>query len=163
MSEISADELINLAMEDLIDVEGKADVDLSHNQLLCGNFKISPLKPSKIPLFMAIHLQKRNKVRILVPEEYKNVERYVEREEENEFFTELPEHFFEIAKILKINMHEIEKLRQLRLKKFWNSLKNLEKGILFMTNFTRWEFRQVKKYLVDVLKETKKLEKMKEN
>ncbi|OQS53909.1 hypothetical protein EHP00_1523 [Ecytonucleospora hepatopenaei] len=166
MPVLTPDELINLAMEEIVEVEGKTNIDLTKCQLLCTqndtfdqnstnyDFKISTFKPSRIPLWMALHLQKRNQVVIKIPQEYNMVDNFIEREETADSFCEIPPRFFEIAIILNLQDFKIEKLKQLRMKKIWKGLEMLDNSVLFINNFTRWEFNQIKEFLTNVYKES---------
>lgn len=65
-----------------------------------GPFK--PNKPVLVPLWLAIYLKLKNKCRINPPSilESEQIQIYLKREkEDNEFLTQIPDHFFEIANI----------------------------------------------------------------
>ncbi|EED43510.1 hypothetical protein EBI_25785, partial [Enterocytozoon bieneusi H348] len=71
--------------------------------LITTTFNLEANKIVTMPLYMAVHLQKRNLLRIVPPREYAYIENFIEKEiEMPDSFCELPEYFFEIAKILKI-------------------------------------------------------------
>ncbi|EED41482.1 hypothetical protein EBI_27050, partial [Enterocytozoon bieneusi H348] len=124
-------------------------------RLLGGN------KIVTMPLYMAVHLQKRNLLRIVPPREYAYIENFIEKEiEMPDSFCELPEYFFEIAKILKICESEIEKLKEVRRAKIWKGLRELDGKAIYVKNLTRWEFNQIKGFIVPTLKENWRISQM---
>ncbi|KAL6121973.1 hypothetical protein NUSPORA_01025 [Nucleospora cyclopteri] len=176
---LDPDELINLAMESLIDVEGLTTIRNIEKAPFIADFPgINPLRRSKIPLFIAIHLQNCNKCKIIIPMEYsrESLIKMIEIEKEFPFeFGELPDQFFELAYILKISENAIEpdlndtqesssisslieKLKHIRLNKIWDGLKEMDGKAIFIGNLTRWEFNQVKVYFTGSMKEAKILQ-----
>ncbi|ORD94462.1 PSF2 [Enterospora canceri] len=146
----SPEELTNLALETHVEIEGLSRVDLS-STLLSSRIRVAPLRPTRVPLYLALHLQKRNKARIITPREYERVDEVVAQEEENkEEFSELPEHYFEVAGILGIGGSGLEKLRQVRLQKIWNGLETVDGRATYMRNITRWEYNQLREYITGV-------------
>lgn len=169
---LTTNELVNLAMESMVDVISNVNLDLSYGHLLnfsppnyfaqnnTGKIMLETFKPFKLPLFMAIHLQKRLMVKIEIPNEYKMLDKFIEREEQNETFSELPKYFFEIAHILKISDCRMDKLKQLRAQKIWKGFQSLEDATLFINNFTRWEFNQLKHFITNVYKQSAAITKL---
>lgn len=146
----SPDDLINVALESLIEVEGLVHLDCSLGQLYDSSFKLSPLRPSRIPLYMAIHLQKRNKLKIIIPKEYTDIQSVISIEISNrDEFSMLPEYFYEVAHILKITNSDIDKLKQIRLRKIWDGLKKMDGKATYIRNLTIWEYNKVKRYITD--------------
>ncbi|EED43008.1 hypothetical protein EBI_27590, partial [Enterocytozoon bieneusi H348] len=93
--------------------------------------------------------------------EYAYIENFIEKEiEMPDSFCELPEYFFEIAKILKICESEIEKLKEVRRAKIWKGLRELDGKAIYVKNLTRWEFNQIKGFIVPTLKENWRISQM---
>jgi GINS complex subunit 2 len=74
--------------------------ELESLEFLCGS--VGPFRPGlplKVPLWLAIHLKKRNKCTIQMPEwlELGNLQALYEAESEQEEFQKIPFHYMEIA------------------------------------------------------------------
>lgn len=154
----SPDEMINLALETYIEVESLINLKTDNEDLITTSFNLETDRTTTMPLYMAIHLQKRNLVRIVPPREYEYIEKFIEKEiEMPDSFCELPEYFFEIAKILKIHESDIEKLKEVRQSKIWKGFRELDGKAIYVKNLTRWEFNQIKGFIVPTLKENRRI------
>lgn len=157
----SPDEMINLALETYVEVESLINLEAGDGDLITTTFNLEANKIVTMPLYMAVHLQKRNLLRIVPPREYAYIENFIEKEiEMPDSFCELPEYFFEIAKILKICESEIEKLKEVRRAKIWKGLRELDGKAIYVKNLTRWEFNQIKGFIVLTLKENWRISQM---
>ncbi len=72
-------------------------------KLICGTFgPFKPMKPVKVPVWLAIQLKKNKKCKIIPPiwMDYEFLVNKVELEKDIESLQELPYYFFEISQIL---------------------------------------------------------------
>ena len=109
-----------------------------------GPFKAQ--KPIEVPLWLAIYLKSRGKCRLTIPMYYE--EEYLAKKVEEEMsdkvgLTSLPENFFEIFLILSNKAADdfydsmkskslIEDIKQLRLSKLTNFIKQLERSSTYL-------------------------------
>jgi GINS complex subunit 2 len=97
----SLSELEFLSETTLIEIIPSFRKDELH--LLCGKYgPFKPLKPVKVPLWLAVQFKKSKKCKI-VPPTWMNDEFLLEKvgqEKENIFLQELPYYFYEISQIL---------------------------------------------------------------
>ncbi|ORD98083.1 PSF2 [Hepatospora eriocheir] len=148
-------ELLNIALEILIEVEGKSNIKSSNkfNTKYFNGIQIDKL--TKMPLYMAIHLQNLDKLTIILPAYYEDslLDEIIENENEVIEFTTLPcEYFFEVAKLLKVDNPKIERIATIRKNKLFFGISKLEGKSVQINNLTRWEFCEVKEFILEIMK-----------
>lgn len=130
-----------------------------------GPYKIN--KIINIPIFLALELNKKGYVKILIPFylQYEFIESIYEKEKENlDNFQILHPNFFELHFcLIEFQKNEIENiinlLRELRLKKIKDGLKTIDGRALILDNLTQYEFSHVKIYIKESMEMLLKIEK----
>lgn len=147
---MSPEELVNLSLSYEIEIEPFTSIP--PKKLLTFDFKgCSPLRSSRVPLFLALHFRSLNLCAIKMPK-YLTIEFLdvlIEKEKEEQSFSDIPEFFFEHTYLFMCN--EIESrvcvLKSIRMAKIWKGLTALDGKALYVNGLSRWEFNEFKEII----------------
>lgn len=156
------EEMINLALQEEIEVEVLKEIP--RIELFgCAIGGSKELQLSRMPLYIALHLQGMGycsvKVPVYLAKEF--VSDLLEREQASKSFIELPMHFFEMARLLMPNGidGEILELKRIRQSKIWQGLSSLDGRALCINGLTRWEFNECRDVILGAMKTGHMIEK----
>lgn len=156
---MTPEELINLSLQQEVEVEGLATI--KPLEMLTLNFKgCSPLRVTRVPLFLALHLRSLNFCSIRTPQYLTKefLKSLVEKEKREANFVEIPEFTFEHAHFFTDSCMEsaLCELKAVRMGKIWRGLASMDGRALYINGMTRWEFNEFR----DIILESMKLGKM---
>lgn len=140
-------ELVNISLEYEVDVEPFTTIP--SQRFLSFEFKgCNPLKVSRMPLYLALHLQSLNLCSIQRPSYLSKdyLENLKEKERRESGFVEVPEFLFEHAYLFMNNDIEsaICEIKTLRMNKIWKGLSSMDSKALFINGLTKWEYNEFK-------------------
>lgn len=142
---MSPEELINLSLN--YEVEIEPFTHIPPKRLITFDFKgCIPLKLSRVPLFLALHLRSLNLCSIQKPK-YLTVDfidGLIDKEKSDQSFTDIPEFFFEHSYLFMSSEIESKvcELKSIRMTKIWKGLNAIDGKALYVNGLTRWEFNE---------------------
>lgn len=158
---MTPEELINLSLQ--YEVEIEASTTVAPMELLTFSFKgCSPLKVTRAPLFLALHLRSLNFCSIKTPpyltKEF--LESLIEKERVETNFVEVPEFIFEHAHFFTSGDMESSlcELRAIRMNKIWKGLGSMDGRALYINGMTRWEFNEFRDIILGTMRLGKTIE-----
>ncbi|KAI4291068.1 GINS complex subunit 2 [Pancytospora philotis] len=162
---MSPEELINLALQYEVEVEAHSVVPAASFYSVAFR-GLHPLTTASLPLYMALHLRSAGLCSIKTPQYLTKdfLEQLVERERTSQAFVDVPEFLFEHAHVFMHNDIEpaIAELKQLRLEKIWQGLKDIDGKALYINGLTKWEFNEMRTVIVSAMELGKRVEQCKE-
>jgi GINS complex protein len=158
---MTPEELINLSLQQEVEIE--AHTSIPKTTLITYDFPgCHPLKVSRIPLYIALHLKSSNSCTIRMPvylsKEF--LSSLIEKEQRDRQFVEVPEYLFEHAYLFMSNEIEslICELKRIRQNKIWKGLKDMDGKALYINGLTKWEFNEVKEAITSAMRIGKTIE-----
>lgn len=158
---MSPEELVNLSLH--YEVEIEAHTTIHPKDLLTFSFRgCAPLKISRVPLYVALHLRSLNlcTIRTLYCLTKDFLSSLIEKEKSEANFVELPDCLFELGHFF--SNHEVEsslcELKRIRRIKIWKGLKNLDGKAICINGMTKWEFNELKDFIIDSMEFGKRIE-----
>lgn len=147
---MTPEELTNLSLQFQVEIEPFTTIPPI--KLLTFDFKgCMPLKTSRVPLYLALHLKSSNLCEIIPPRYVSKefIKEVIEREKTNSNFVELPEYFFEHNKLFMNEDIEslICDLRSIRNEKIRKGLSSLDGKALYITGLSKWEYNEYKEII----------------
>lgn len=166
---MSLAELKLIALQEEVEIEPLTNIPRFHMiEEEYGPF--SPLQLYKIPLYIAITLKQSNKCKIRMPyffdTEY--LQDILKKEEESENYQHIHPMFFELSSYIHEcynaeNVDEklmlVNKIKHARYKKTHEGLQSIDARAINLDNLTSYEFSEIKKYMLTVMKKANKIEK----
>lgn len=152
---MTPEELVNLSLNYEVDIEPFTHIP--PKKLITFDFKgCVPLKLSRVPMYLALHLKSLNLCTIQIPKYFSTefIDLLIDKEKSDSSFCDIPEFFFEHAYLFMSS--EIEsrvcELKSIRMAKIWKGLSAIDGKALYVNGLTRWEFNEFERIIKGSIK-----------